>query len=229
MDHGNYNGNGYIPCGYSAHERWLMGWLNFDELTESTVITNMDALSDDAEAYLVRNEGYGSEYYIIENRQQQGWDAGLPGSGVIIFHIDYIPELWRGEICDASGNMVWVNDPYGDQHCVMFYANNRTTYFASGWAYPYNDNNELTNTSTPAASLWHANTDGMKFMNKSITSIAVNDSIASFTFTPQPTAIMEIENHRSDAKDVYFNLAGQRILYPTQSGLYIVNGKKVVK
>ena len=27
MDYGNYNGGGYCPAGYSAHERWLMGWL----------------------------------------------------------------------------------------------------------------------------------------------------------------------------------------------------------
>lgn len=31
MDYGNYNGGGYLPCGYSAHERWLMGWLTFEE------------------------------------------------------------------------------------------------------------------------------------------------------------------------------------------------------
>ena len=27
MDSGNYNGDGYCPASYSAHERWMMGWL----------------------------------------------------------------------------------------------------------------------------------------------------------------------------------------------------------
>ncbi len=228
MDTGNYNGGGFVPCGYSAHERWFMGWLQLDELTESATISNMPALSDKPVAYVVYNDGYASECYVVENRQQKKWDAELPGSGIIIFHIDYDEELWKGSF-DEYGNFKWANDPYGDQHCVIFHANNLTTYFASGWAYPYNDNNELTNTSTPAASLWHANTDGAKYMNKSITSIAVNDSVASFAFTPQPTGIIEIESQRPSASDAYFNLAGQRITTPTHHGLYIVNGRKVVR
>lgn len=77
MDYGNYNGGGYLPCGYSAHERWLMGWLTFEELTAATTVSDMPALSDEAKAYLIRNDGYENEYYVIENRQQKGWDAGL--------------------------------------------------------------------------------------------------------------------------------------------------------
>ena len=33
MGRGNYNGKGYLPCGYSAHERMFMGWLSPEELT----------------------------------------------------------------------------------------------------------------------------------------------------------------------------------------------------
>ena len=78
MDYGNYNGDGYCPAGYSAHERWLMGWLTPTELKEATTITNMPALSDGPQAYLIRNDGFQNEYYIVENRQQKGWDESLP-------------------------------------------------------------------------------------------------------------------------------------------------------
>ena len=41
------------------------------------------------------------------------------------------------------------------------------------------------------------------------------------------TEISEIENVRSQKDDIYYDLNGRRVLYPTK-GLYIVNGKKVV-
>ena len=41
MDYGNYNGNGYCPAGYSAHERWMMGWLTPTELNKATTVTDM--------------------------------------------------------------------------------------------------------------------------------------------------------------------------------------------
>ena len=89
MDNGNYNNKGYCPPNYSAHERLVLGWLDVKELTEPVSITNMPALGDEPVAYMIRNDAYPNEYYILENRQQQGWDKHLPGSGLVIFHIDY--------------------------------------------------------------------------------------------------------------------------------------------
>ena len=47
MDSGNYNGGGYQPPGYSAHERWMMGWLEPVELDVETTITDMPALAEE--------------------------------------------------------------------------------------------------------------------------------------------------------------------------------------
>ena len=175
MDYGNYNANGYVPCGYSAHERWLMGWLTPVELSEETTVDDMSALSDEPEAYLIRNDGYENEYYIVENRQQSGWDANLPGSGIIIFHIDYDPDLWV-----STKAMV---NTYSSKHYTIIPANNKSYYTdASGWAYPYGENDELTNTSAPASTLIHKNSDGSLLMNKSLTEMAVTDGLASFVF-----------------------------------------------
>ncbi len=177
MDYGNYNNKGYCPPNYSAHERWLMGWLTPTELSGPTTITKMPALSNSSSseprAYLIRNDGYSNEYYIVENRQQTGWDTSLPGSGVLIFHVDFDADLW----CSALGV---VNTP-DYPHYTLFYANNSSS-FSAGWSYPYNGNNQLTNTSTPAAYLNHENSDGTLLMNKSLTDIEVTDGLASFSF-----------------------------------------------
>jgi hypothetical protein len=90
MDLGNYNEGGFCPPCYSAHERMHLGWLDPIELTETTTITDMESISHGKkEAYLIRNDGYSNEFYIVENRQQTGWDSSLPGSGIVIFHVDY--------------------------------------------------------------------------------------------------------------------------------------------
>ncbi len=175
MDYGNYNGDGYVPCGYSAHERWLMGWLTPEELSQGTTVDDMPALCDKPKAYLIRNDGYENEYYIVENRQRSGWDAELPGSGIVIFHVDYDHDLW-------SSITAAVNT-YSAKRYTIIPANNESYYTdASGWAYPYGENDKLTNTSTPASTLIHANSDGSLYMNKSLTEMAIIDGLASFVF-----------------------------------------------
>ena len=183
MDYGNYNGDGYMPPGYSAHERWLMGWLSPIELKETTTVTDMPALAEQGRAYLIRNDGYENEYYIIENRQPLGWDAGLPGSGILVFHIDYDPSVW------TSTKLV-PNSP--SRKCYeIFHANNMISPY-SRWTYPYQDNNSLTNTSLPAATLYNDNIDGTKFMSKPITNMKVTGGLASFDFTDYPTGINKV-------------------------------------
>ena len=186
MDFGNYNGGGYQPPCYSAHERWLMGWLTPIELKENSTISNMPALADEGTAYLIRNDGFENEYYMVENRQQKGWDEGLPGSGIAIFHIDFDPSLWVG-VTD------YVNKSTR-QHYVLFHANDKNSMllYLDGWPYPYKENNSLTNTSTPAATLFNNNNDGTKLMSKPITNMAVTAGLASFDFSVETTDMKEV-------------------------------------
>ena len=184
MDAGNYNGNGYLPAGYSAHERWFMGWLTPTELKESTTITNMPALANEGRAYLIRNDGQENEYYIIENRQKTGWDTSLPGSGIIVFHIDYVPSIWTS-IVEPPNHKAYTDDDSGisypaRERYVLFHANDGGS--KNYWSYPYFNNNSLTNTSTPAATLWHENSDGTLLMNKPLTQMTVTGGLASFKF-----------------------------------------------
>ena len=220
MDYGNYNGGGYCPPGYSAHERWLMGWLEPTELTTNTSITDGVALSDEGQAWLVRNDGYENEYYIVENRQQKGWDTKLPGNGIVVFHIVYDPEVWVSTTLMPNGPSF--------QRYTIIPANNKTSWTSQyGWAYPYGDNNQLTNESSPAATLKYENTDGTLFMNKSLTSMSVTDGLASFAFENHTTGISTTPAPSFQKEGSYYDLNGRLVLHPIK-GLYIVNGKKVV-
>jgi hypothetical protein len=198
-----------------------MGWLMPTELTTATTVTDMSALNDKPQAYLIRNNGYENEYYIVENRQQIGWDANLPGKGIIVFHIDYDPDLW---ISPSE----YTNTP-NRQHYLIIPANDfASTGSSNRWSYPYYYNNELTNTSTPAATLWNDNTDGTKLMSKPLTNMAVSGELASFDFMGGSTAVEQIFTSAREDKNATYNLAGQRVA-GNYKGLVIINGRKFVK
>lgn len=235
MDVGNYNGNGYQPCNYSAHERMLMGWLTPVELTSAATITDMPALCDEPMAYLIRNDGAENEYYIVENRQQRGWDKKLPGSGIVVFHVDYDKSLW-------VGTEEYVNTSSKKRYTI-FPANNKTSRNATGgWAYPYIVTDEqgnstvandcLTNTSKPASTLINNNVDGKKLMSKPITNMAVDgNGMATFVFIDGLTNdIGTLPMHpqlTSDDNTEWYTIGGQRLSHkPTTKGMYINRGRK---
>ena len=224
MDYGNLNGDGYCPAGYSAHERWLMGWLTPIELTESMTVTDIPPLSEESRAYLIRNDDYSNEYYMIENRQPSQFDVKLPGSGLVVFHIDYDENVW------LTG---WPNSSK-EQHYTIFPANNKSsTDFLSGWAYPFEENNSLTDTSYPAAKLWHVRSDGSTLMSKSLTNMTVNsDGMASFDFMMKESGIHDFSMFNGQCSMVNgqcYDLQGRKFSgCPLQKGLYILNGCKMV-
>lgn len=221
MDYGNNNNSGFCPPNYSGHERWLMGWLTPTELTTATTVSNMAALGDKQQAYLIRNDGYENEYYIVENRQRSGWDTYIPGSGIVVFHIDYDADMW------ASTKIM--TNSYNSEHYTIIPANNdRKISAASGWAYPYEENSKLTNMSTPVDTLYHKNADGTYHMNKPLTNMRVADGLASFDFMKAPSAVQAV-NSALVLKETWFDLQGRQLSgRPQRKGLYIVNGRKVI-
>ncbi len=176
MDYGNNNGDGFSPPSYSAHERWLMGWLTPTELTTDVQGLTMAYLGEEPRAYIIRNEAYEQEYYLVENRQQVRWDTSLPGNGILVFHIDFDEKEWTSTLERTR--------------YAIIPANNKSPYYYSkGWAYPYEDNNELTNLSQPAATLWNKNADNTFFMNKPLTDMTVDNGVARFNFMNMETGI----------------------------------------
>ena len=224
MDYGCYNGKSYCPCNYSAHERMFMGWLTPTELLSKTSVSNLHPLHQAAEAYLVRNDGWADEFYMLENRQQEGWDAYLPGSGLIIFHVDYNEYVWL------------IGVPNGDEkqpHYRIIPANNKATatygYNIKEWGYPYVNgtevNNALTNHSLPVAKVNNKNIDGSYYMSKPITNISVTDGIASFDFLADETGIEDVIWQKDTGTSIY-NLQGQHLSSPVR-GINIIGGQKV--
>lgn len=92
MDEGPYNNESRTPPNYSAYERHALGWLHPRELSQPANI-RLDDISANTAA-IVRTAS-DNEYFLLENRQQKGWDKYIPGHGMLVWHIDFNENVWK--------------------------------------------------------------------------------------------------------------------------------------
>jgi len=114
MDYGPYNNDGNTPPAYSGYERLFFGWatsrvlstygeVSIKELqafNDVCVITPTGAFNGQG------NDPYPTEFYVLENRQQKGWDGYIPGHGLMLTKINYSHGVWSGNtVNNNSGNL----------------------------------------------------------------------------------------------------------------------------
>lgn len=103
MASGSYNDNMNTPPLFSAFERAELGWLDYTELdTLTDTISTLPMLAKSNMAYRIKVAGNDNEYFIMENRQQTGWDKSLPGHGMLLWHIDMDENAWNGNYVNAD-------------------------------------------------------------------------------------------------------------------------------
>lgn len=165
MDTGPYNNGGNTPPFMSAYDRISLRWLNPRELTGPETVTLNDIASN--EAYLIKTISE-NEYYLFENRQQKGWDAFIPGHGMLVWHIDYDATIWKNN---------QVNNTPSHQRIDLVEADNLpSTTTRAGDPFPGTNNvTRFTDGTTPAMSTWTS----VK-INMPITDILEQDGFISF-------------------------------------------------
>ncbi|GJD51976.1 hypothetical protein OPKNFCMD_4735 [Methylobacterium crusticola] len=88
MGGGSWNGGGDIPAHPSAWCKVQQGWAATTNVTTAGTITIPDVKTSRAVHRLWKDGGGGPEYFLLENRQRTGYDQGLPGDGLLIWHVD---------------------------------------------------------------------------------------------------------------------------------------------
>ena len=176
MAHGSYNGGGKIPAGYNSFEKAFLGWLDPIEVDEVGLeeVRGLKPYSAGGNAYKVKNHAKEDEYFLIENRQKTGWDKGLPGSGVLITHMDYDEEYNNPDfhINDANTQL---------RFRVVPADNSPSSETQDGDVYPHENNDRLDENSSPSSEVFNENIDGSKYLGYSIKNISVSeDGLASF-------------------------------------------------
>ena len=239
MDQGSYNSNGFCPAGYTAYEKMYCGWQQPIVLTTDTVVNDMQPISDGGDTYIIYNDAHPNEFYMLENRQRIGWDKNLTGTGLLITHIDYDPDVWYWNTVNSFSTYYdkYYNEFVNDhERCTIFHADADPSSTISGIigdAYPFLFNDSLTVNSRPATTLHNRNSAGEKYMQVAIKNIKKNeDKTISFQFFQRGVASGINHVREQDRQDgaiysmegIYLGTDRKRL----PKGIYIIGGKKTV-
>lgn len=169
MDHGSYNNKSHTPPYHTGYERYCLGWIEPKVLSEPRNVSMYPASQIGAydDVYMIQTPNK-SEYYILENRQQKGWDQYIPGHGLLVWHIDFDPQMW-------GLNIVNIEKQYVD---IVEADNEQSEYSRAGDAFPGTSGvTEFTDTSVPSMKTWN----GLS-LHSPITDIMDMDGVVSFAF-----------------------------------------------
>lgn len=88
MAGGSWNGHGDTPAHPSAWCKADQGWVTVDPVATNGPVT-VGSVEQSHTVHRIWKDGQsGPEYFLLENRQPVGYDAALPGSGLLLWHID---------------------------------------------------------------------------------------------------------------------------------------------
>lgn len=246
MDQGSYNGNGFVPCNYTAFERIYAGWVEAIELIDPATVKDMKSVSDYGRPFIMYNYKNTNEYFLMENRQNTGWDKGLYGSnGLLIVHVNYVPSRWANNSVNSSTEKI--------QCCTVVNADGsreNTQYSLQGDLYPYEVkgvtmNDEFTDVSEPAAKLYTKNSDNSYALGIPITNIKRSKGSISFlvcggddknvidnTFNGVVDGINGVTVVKKTTDNRIYSIDGRYLGTDASAlgkGIYVVGGKKIVK
>lgn len=246
MDQGSYNGNGFVPCNYTAFERIYAGWVEAIELIDPATVKDMKSVSDYGRPFIMYNYKNTNEYFLMENRQNTGWDKGLYGSnGLLIVHVNYVPSRWANNSVNSSAEKI--------QCCTVVNADGsreNTQYSLQGDLYPYEVkgvtmNDEFTDESEPAAKLYTKNSDNSYALGIPITNIKRSKGSISFlvcggddknvidnTFNGVVDGINGVTVVKKTVDNRIYSIDGRYLGTDASAlgkGIYVVGGKKIVK
>lgn len=171
LDYGPYNNEGRTPPTYSIFERNAFGWAEVDVLDKSPRSIELEHIMKSNHGCIIPVPDKTTEFFLLENRQQIGWDEYIPGHGMLIWHIDYNSYQWGNNSVNNNVIHQYVdieeanNDPSG----------NRPNSLA-GWPFPGNKGvTSFTDDTTPSMTAW----SGTK-LETPITDIYESNGIISF-------------------------------------------------
>lgn len=88
MGGGSWNGGGDTPAHPSAWCKVNQGWATVSNVTVNGAISIPDVKTSRQVHRLWKDGAVGQEYFLVENRQQTGFDADLPAGGLLVWHVD---------------------------------------------------------------------------------------------------------------------------------------------
>ena len=166
----NMNNDSHTPPNYNALERMELGLSDPVPLTAGNY--TLEPIQNNGLYYIVYADD-PNEYYLIECRNNKGWDAYLNGSGMLIYHVDKSDRnsgYSTGERRNVTAAYRWdINEVNArpDHQCADLVEADATItgiYASTSWDglprverrafWPYGDVTSFTSVSTPAFTFW---------------------------------------------------------------------------
>jgi len=89
MGTGVYNGEARLPAHFDAWCKTSIDFVTPIDVTGNLIAAEIPQIESEPIIYRLTREGTASyEYFLVENRQKVGFDAALPGDGLLIYHVD---------------------------------------------------------------------------------------------------------------------------------------------
>lgn len=168
MASGSWNGSpsGSKPAHHNMWTKIFYDWVTPVEISAGADLTLANAENSGA-CYKITTTT-SNEYFLLANRQQQGFDVAIPGHGLMIWHVD-------GNWIASHMNY---NDINASSHQGMYPKAAGGTINSASCPFPGTSNNTtFTDTSTPDALSWAGDDT-----QKPVTGIAESNGVISFVF-----------------------------------------------
>ncbi len=187
------------PAHMDAWSKYYLGWVTPTEVSGTLTNESITQAATTAVAYkLLSGTSTSGEYFLVENRQLAGFDEGLPGAGLLIWHID-------GNTISSKMSSNTVNDSecYLPSNCssshygvALVQADNLwelekgTDRGDSGDPYSTSSGNiSFTSSSSPNSNLYSGTTSGV-----SVTDISASGSTMTATLTVSSLPTIAVTN-----------------------------------
>lgn len=165
MDYGSYDNSGFAPTGYTAFERYSLGWMDLKDISDPGSYSLQD-IGESGEAFRL-NSASDNQFIILENHQKKGWYRFQNSTGLMATAVYYDKDLWYSNE---------VNEDPGTKRYYILPADNKYSGITlHGDLYPYLSNDSLTLYSKPAAVINNGNP-----INISIYNIKNNGTAVTF-------------------------------------------------
>ena len=224
MDTGEHNNTGHTPPRLNSFERYSLGWLVPEEIGLEAANLTLGPIEENRAFIITTNKE--NEFFLLENRQNETWDAYLPYHGMLIWHVDFNSSIWMANKVN--------NDPNHQYFDLVEADGTQSDGSRNGDCFPgKRKKTSFTDSTFPAMETWA----GVK-VGKPITDIQENDGIISFKILggvdtdPDPGHETGIDGIAAgnDGEVRYYNLQGVEIMEPEAGTLCIkVSGNKATK
>ena len=180
MAGGGSSNYGRTPCNYSIWERYALGWAQPTELSQTGVGSyNLRNVATTGDGFILRSP-VNNEFFIFDNRQRSGWDAYLPGHGMLVARVDSTnTEVWRNNTVNANPS---------HNYYELLRAGNGNSAASDPFPGEYSVRT-LNNFTNPALLTW-----GKVYSNYGLVNITENNGVITFDLVEAEKPEQAIEN-----------------------------------